>query len=160
MEPVSMLASSESISPNRLPVSITSNCFGARKTADGGSRASVDGELANVWCAGILRNPDEYLPNGEITFGAQPVCRDLAMDGYVAVINNKCYGKYYDPNDYYIECSGTNTLPNRLVQLNGAYAITGTIGGNYDYPETARDAKNLFEKMYNISRTQKSEYFN
>jgi hypothetical protein len=135
-------------------------CFGARKTIANGSQASVNGKYVNVWCSGVLSSADETLATGEIvTAGAQPLCRDIAPDGWIAVLNQKCYGKYYDPSNYYIECDGNNLLPSRLIQLNGAIAITGTGGGNYNYPTTTAAAKTLFDTMQATSATKNAKYF-
>jgi hypothetical protein len=120
----------------------------------------VGGTYVNVWCNGVLGSPDETLSTGEIvTSGAQPVCKDISSDGWVAVLNQKCYGKYYDPSNYYIECDGNNLLPSRLIELNGASPITGTGGGNYAYPTTTAAAKTLFDTMQASSAAQKAKYF-
>lgn len=136
------------------------DCFGARKTTANGSQASVGGSYVNVWCNGVLSSPDETLATGEITFGAQPTCTELAADGWVAVLNSKCYGKFYDPGQYYIECAGANLTPNRIIVLNGADAAIGTGSGNYNYPTDTSAAKTLFDKMQSNSATQKAKYFN
>lgn len=136
------------------------DCFGTRRTTANGSMASVNGKFVNVWCNGVLDYADETLPSGEITLGPQPICKDLAPNGFIAILNQKCYGKFYDPGTYYIECEGNNTLPNRLIVLNGADSITGTGSGNYDYPTDANAAKSIFDQMQSISTAQKSKYFN
>lgn len=118
------------------------DCFGVRKTSTDGSMASVNGQMVRVWCTGILSHVDETIENGEITFGTQPNCQKLARDGYVAVPNGKCYGKYYDPARYYIQCNGETPT---LIVLNGANYETG----NSSYPETQADADTLFTAMYN-----------
>lgn len=127
-------------------------CFGRRKTTNDGTMASVNGQYVNVWCNGILNNPTETLENGEITYGPQPTCSILAQDGYVGVENGRCYGKYFDPGKYIIEC-GSALLPKRLIVLNGA---------DYNAPtnvKTESDAERLFNTMYSNSKTQKSKYF-
>ncbi|MDR0726685.1 MAG: hypothetical protein LBF37_01325 [Rickettsiales bacterium] len=139
---------------------LNGDCFGSRKTTANGSMASVNGTYVNVWCNGILDSADEVLPTGEITFGTQPKCKDIAPNGWVAVLNQKCYGKYYDPSDYYIECEGNNVMPTRLIELNGAAAIIGTGSGSYDYPTDTNAAKSLFDKMQATSTAQKAQYFN
>lgn len=139
---------------------LNGDCFGARKTTANGSMASVNGTYVNVWCNGVLDNPDETLHTGEITFGTQPKCKDIAPNGFVAVLNQKCYGKFYDPASYYIECQGNNELPTRLIELNGADYITGTSSGSYNYPTDTAAAKALFDKMQSTSATKKAEYFN
>ncbi|MDL2295199.1 hypothetical protein LJC18_00045 [Lachnospiraceae bacterium OttesenSCG-928-E19] len=138
---------------------LVDDCFGSRKTAANGTMAAVDGKYVNVWCNGVLNNPDETLPNGEITYDTQPVCRDLAPDGFIAVVNQKCYGKFYDPSSYYIECSGSKVLPERIIQLNGANADIGTGLINPNYPTDTAAAKSLFDKMQSVSANQKKQYF-
>ncbi len=130
------------------------DCFGARKTAEGGAVASVNGKYVNVWCSGILNDPDEILENGEISYGAQPTCGELAESGYVAVENGRCYGKYYDISKYYIEC-GTALLPTRIVVLNGA-DYNAPMGGA---PTTMAAADAIFDSMYSTSQAQKAKYF-
>lgn len=130
-------------------------CFGARKTTANGTQVSINGKYVNVWCNGVLSNPDETVENGEIVTGAQPTCRDLAANGYVATKTEKCYGKYYSEDKYYIEC-GTGQMPTRLIVLNGATDI------NYSWnkgPTTEEEAQKLFSKMYSVSQTQKKKYF-
>ena len=118
------------------------DCFGRRKTSENGTVASVGGTLVKVWCPGILDNPDETLTNGEITYGTQPTCSQLAENGYVGVENGRCYGKYFDSAQYYIECG--NTLePTRLIVLNGA-DYTASMNGA---PADATAAEQLFDKM-------------
>ncbi len=135
---------------------LNGDCFGARKTTSNGTMASVNGEYVKVWCNGILDNADEFLPNGEITFGQQPTCSDLAEYGYVAVVNNRCYGKYYDPSEYYIECEGNSLTPSRIVLLNGAYDYnTGSDSSISD----KNSANKLFDKMESTSETQREKYF-
>jgi len=134
---------------------LNGDCFGARKTTANGTRASVNGTYVNVWCNGILDNPDEIVASGEITYGAQPTCARLASDGYVAVVNNRCYGKRFNDSEYFIECSGTDILPSRLIVLNGADYNTG--GANI--PTNARDADAIFDQMYQTSQTQYKKYF-
>jgi hypothetical protein len=138
---------------------LNGGCFGIRKTAANGSMASVGGKFVNVWCSGVLDNPSETLPTGEITSGAQPNCKDLAKNGWIGILNQKCYGKYYNPDNYYIECAGNAALPARLIVLNGANAVTGTVPGNYPYPTDVSKANDLFDKMQSVSASQKSQYF-
>lgn len=130
-------------------------CFGMRRTSANGTMASVNGRMVNVYCMGVLARPDEIVINGEITYDVNgPTCTELARDGYVATLNGKCYGKYYNPNQYYIEC-GTGLLPTQLIVLNGA-DIWGATGNGID--KAAADK--LFDKMYSKSQTQKQKYFN
>ncbi len=133
---------------------LNGDCFGMRKTSAGGTKVLIDGKYVNVWCAGVLRNVDETLEFGEITYGAQPTCQTLADDGFVAIAQNKCMGKSFDTAEYFIECDGGDgTLPNRLIVLNGADA---NASGGMD----SRDAANqLMEKMYQVSQTQHKKYF-
>ncbi len=134
---------------------LADGCFGARKTAANGTQASVNGRYVNVWCRGILDNPDEIVATGEITLGAQPTCANLAENGYAAVVNGRCYGKYYNPNEYYIEC-GTELQPNRLIVLNGADYTAGTSANT---PATMDAANERFKSMYNVSKQQHEKYF-
>lgn len=139
---------------------LNGDCFGSRKTTANGSLASVNGNYVNVWCSGILNSSDELLPNGEITFGAQPKCKDLSPNGWVAVLDKRCYGKFYDPTKYYIECEGVTELPKRLIVLNGAEAITGSGSApSSDYPTDVATAQALFDKMQSVSAEQKAKYF-
>ncbi len=133
---------------------LNGDCFGMRKTSAGGTKVLIDGKYVNVWCAGVLRNVDETLEFGEITYGTQPTCQTLADDGFVAIAQNKCMGKSFDTAEYFIECDGGDgTLPNRLIVLNGADANAS--GGM-----ASRDAANqLMEKMYQVSQTQHKKYF-
>ncbi len=134
---------------------LAGGCFGARKTSANGTLASVNGKYVNVWCRGILDDPDETVATGEISTGAQPTCATLAERGYVAVVNNRCYGKYYNPNEYYIEC-GSDLLPTRLIVLNGADYQAGPSANT---PATMDAAKTKFDSMYKVSREQHEKYF-
>ncbi len=134
---------------------LNGDCFGRRKTTAGGSQASIDGKFVNVWCSGILNNVDETVPNGEITRGTQPTCQDLADDGYIGVLNDRCYGKSMDLNKYYIDCSGGKLLPSQIIVLNGA---------NYDdsaaaTPMDARAAEAKFNTMYSNSKALHDQHF-
>lgn len=134
---------------------LNGDCFGVRKTTGDGAMASVNGEYVRVWCNGILDNADEYLENGEITYGAQPTCKKLAEYGYVATVNNKCYGKYYDMAKYYIECNDKDLLPVRIIVLNGAdYTNSST-----NAPADASAASKIFDSMESISESQRKIYF-
>lgn len=64
-------------------------------------------------------------------------------------------GKYYDENEYYIEC-GNALLPSRLIVLNGGYY--GIYNDNF--PAVQSDADDVFDVMYQNSQEQKSKYFN
>lgn len=134
---------------------LNGDCFGMRKTTANGTMASLNGNYIQVWCNGILRNPDENIASGEITYSAQPTCQELANNGYIAVLNNKCYGKYFDETNYLIECSGSNILPSRLVILNGANYTT-------KQPTTPVDqssANTIFDTMHQVSINQRAKYF-
>ena len=131
------------------------DCFGVRKTTENGAMAMINGEYTRVWCNGILDNPDEYMQNGEITYGAQPTCAQLAEYGYVAAINNNCYGKYYDAAQYYIECNGDDVMPSRLILLNGA---DYTMASGHA-PADERAADKLFDEMESKSESQRDIYF-
>ncbi len=129
----------------------TDNCYGARKSTNGGAMVSLNGEYVRVWCNGILSNPTEELPYGEITTGAQPTCAALAADGYAAVMNGKCYGKYYNPDLYAIDCNGEVPM---LILLNGANYNPSGRG------MTTADANSTFNSMVSTSAGQRGIYFN
>lgn len=134
---------------------LADDCFGARKTQNNGTQASVNGKFVNVYCRGILDNPDEIVANGEIMLTTQPTCQELADDGYAAVVNGKCYGKYYNPSEYYIEC-GTALIPTRLIVLNGAdYTAASS-----NTPTSQENADAKFKQMQAVSATQRAKYFN
>ena len=134
---------------------LADGCFGARKTSANGTLASVNGKYINVYCRGVLDNPDEIVATGEITTGVQPTCGALAENGYAAVINGRCYGKYYNPNEYYIEC-GSDLLPTRLIVLNGADYMAGASANT---PSTTDAAKAKFDSMHKVSQAQHEKYF-
>lgn len=142
----SAIAHGTNINPDYDTNVLNGDCFGVRKISTDGSMASVNGQMVRVWCSGILDNVDEIIENGEITYGTQPICRELADNGYVAISNGKCYGKYYDTTRYHIQCAGE--VPT-LIVLNGADYIQ-----DYDfsapgaYPKTQTDADALFNRMY------------
>lgn len=127
------------------------NCYGARKTRDGGTFAMVNGQYTRVWCNGVLSNPTGQLSNGEITTGAEPTCKQLANDGYAAVLNGKCYGKEYDLEKYAIECDGET--PN-LVILNGA-----DYNSNGRSSVTVSSVNAVFNTMAKSAATQRTKYF-
>lgn len=129
------------------------SCFGMRRTSADGTKVSVNGVMTNVYCAGVLDDPDEIVQNGEIEYDiGRPTCNELAANGYAAVLNGRCYGKYYDQSKYYIEC-GTGLVPSRLIVLNGADIYDNN--GGVD----KATADSLFNKMYSISQAQKQKYF-
>lgn len=135
------------------PNVLNGDCFGVRKTTSGGTMVLVNGKYVNVWCNGILDHVDENLPNGEITYGTQPTCDTLARDGYVAVVNNRCFGKYFDTEKYFIEC-GADITPSRLIILNGADA-----NGTSTAPVDQAAADRIFDTMYQRSQEQHKKYF-
>jgi hypothetical protein len=135
-------------------LSLDGECFGRRKTNNGGAMVSVNGKYVNVYCPGILNNPDEVIENGEIMHNKQPTCSDLAKNGYIAVENGDCYGKYYDSAKYFIEC-GTDLLPKRLIVLNGADYNAPA----YGTPATMDEARQKFDKMYTTSKNQHNKFF-
>ena len=136
-------------------LSTSGNCFGERKSSNNGSVILVDGEYVKVYCPGILANPDERTENGEYMTDKQPTCRTLADMGYVATENGKCYGKYYDISDYYIDC-GTDLIPTRIIVLNGADYTAPDLGA----PATQTAANRIFDTMHSVSKSQKKKYFN
>lgn len=131
-------------------------CFGMRRA--NGATVSVNGVMTPVFCPGILSNPDEYLEYGEVEYDVgHPTCAELAEYGYVASLNGKCYGKYYDTSKYYIECgTGVDLMPARLIVLNGADVESVANGA----PTDKSDTDNLFDKMFSTSQSQKKIYFN
>lgn len=137
---------------------LNGDCFGVRRTTSNGAMASVGDEYVPVWCNTVPLYADEIeqLPNGMIvTSGAQPTCAELALDGYVAIQVGKCYGKYYDPYKYYIQCGTGDLLPERIIVLNGAdYTMPSG-----DAPVDIDAANDIFDKMESVSQTQRSKYF-
>lgn len=128
------------------------NCYGARRSRNGGTMVSVNGNYVRVWCNGVLSNPDEQLTFGEITVGNQPTCSELAADGYAPILNGKCYGKYYNPNSYAITCDGETP---KLTILNGATDYNPNGNG-----VTESDATAIFKSMVSTSTNRRNIYFN
>lgn len=128
------------------------NCYGTRKTTDNGRMASVNGRYVKVWCNGVLVSPTETLSNGEITTGPEPTCKQLATDGFAAIANGGCYGKYYNPANYAIECDGENPT---LIVLNGA-----EYNPNGSNTVTASVANSRFSTMQTSAATQRAKHFN
>ena len=128
-------------------------CFGMRKTQNGGAKASVNGQFENVWCDGILDElhiPNEPLENGYIATDAQPTCEDLAEHGYVGEVSTEnCYGRYYDESEYHIQCNGNNAT---LIILNGADGVAGQDGIT-----TMSDAEARFAEMLTNARKQREK---
>lgn len=139
-------------------LSDSGDCFGRRKIHPNNSnQVMVNGNYVNVWCEGILNRPDETLANGDILYDEQQLtCGSLKQNGYVAATNGKCFGKYYDENDYHIECGNDDKVqPKRIVILNGAEYKKH----NYSGPITVADAEELFDEMLSVSKKQKNKYF-
>ena len=137
-------------------LSLNKDCWGIRKTRNSGTEAMVGSQYVKVYCAGVLNDADEVLKNGEIKIdGAQPMCSDLAPNGYVAILNGTCYGKYFNPAHYVIECDG-GELPNRIIALNGA---TNPIWYASAVPATMRAATDIFNMMRAASQAQKDKHF-
>lgn len=138
-------------------LSDSGDCFGRRIANKAGNEVKVNGEYVKVWCDGVLDRPDETLANGDILYDEkQLTCGSLKQNRYVAVENGKCFGKYYDENDYHIECGNDDKLqPKRIVILNGAEYKKH----NYSGPITVADAEELFDEMLSVSKKQKNKYF-
>ncbi|MCM1295082.1 MAG: hypothetical protein NC311_06025 [Muribaculaceae bacterium] len=137
---------------------LNGDCFGSRKTMANGTQAIVNGTNVNVWCPGILdSNNIEQVASGEIlTSGTQPTCQSLANDGYIAVVNNRCYGKYFSDSEYFIDCgANAKLIPERIIILNGADYTTRTSNA----PASQSDANAIFDSMYNVSQAQRAEKF-
>lgn len=134
------------------------DCFGKRhsKITKENVSVMVNGKFVNLYCHGILNKPDETLADGEIIYNhdEQPTCESLKTDGYIAVKNGKCVGKYIDESKYYIQC-GKGLQPERIVLLNGA-EITPKNTGDIT---TQKYADNVFNTMYSASKKQKTQYF-
>ena len=129
------------------------DCFGKRKSK--GTQVMVNGKFVNLYCHGVLDDvADETLTNGEIVYGDQPTCETLKANGYIAVENGKCVGKYLDESKYHIQC-GKGLQPERIVLLNGAEITKNT--GNIT---TQKDADKIFNTMYSASKDQKKQAFN
>lgn len=137
------------------------DCFGIRKTNKG--KASLNGEYVKIWCQGVLDdlgkpivNTEETIQCGQITYNPQPTCQELAKIGYIAVQNSCCYGKYYNPEKYLIECSGSE-LPSRIVILNDARDTYTTDTPHVPVDQTS--ATKLFLNMFSVSKEKHKEYF-
>lgn len=158
-EPVAMIRKDISnrtgIKPDFDTNVLNGDCFGARKVSSNGSQASVGGTFVNVWCSGILNTPDETVANGEITYGTQPTCKELKENGFVGVPNGRCYGKYYSPSEYYIECSGNAALPDRIIVLNGADYENASAAT----PNDMQSANALFDAMQRTAEANKKIYY-
>lgn len=143
-------------------IGIGGDCFGVRKTAANGSMAQVGGVFVKVWCSGVLDNPDDYVAGGELkTKVPLPTCKSLAQNGWVAVLKgSSCYGKNYSTSQYFIECSGTDELPNRIIAFNGASDYkTGYGTAPAGAVVSASDASAKFDLMQANAATQRAKYF-
>ena len=125
------------------------NCYGARKTSQNGALVLINGEYVRVWCNGLLSRPTETVANGEI--GPAPTCRELAEQNYVATLNGNCYGKYYDPARYSIDCDGETPV---IVVLNGAQYTP-----NVENYITTFMANQRFSAMQTSAAAQRSIHF-
>lgn len=130
------------------------DCFGRRKTNKSGNQVMVNGKYVNVYCNGVLNKSDETLANGEIVYDTQPTCETLKKNGFIAVENGKCFGKYYEESEQYIQC-GKDLKPEQIIVLNGATISTTTINA----PKTSTEAEKTFKEMQSVSKVQKKQYF-
>ncbi|MBO4625650.1 MAG: hypothetical protein J5679_00025 [Alphaproteobacteria bacterium] len=130
---------------------LNEDCFGVRKSRNGGAEVSVGGTFKKVWCDGVLgelgiNSADiTALENGEIV--TQDItCGALAAKGYIGKTptENKCYGKYYDEMEYRIECDASEPT---LFVLNGADPDSVSSDPTKQPPQTESDAEALFTKM-------------
>ena len=136
---------------------LNGDCFGTRKSKSNGAMVSVNGGYVKVWCNGAIEDVDEdnIVENGVLFAGNTPApeCSALAANGYVDVLNGKCYGKRYNTSEYAIQCNGDNAT---LIVLNGATPeedsnspyITDTQAADYfntlaDAAKDARAANNI-----------------
>lgn len=135
---------------------IDGDCFGRRKTSKNGSMAIVNGKPVKVYCTGILdsKNVSDEIEFGEIA-ATTPTCQNMADNGYIAVLSNDCYGKYFDMAEYKIEC-GNAELPNRIIVLNDA-DYTDRVDNRT--PQTQDAANDMFDTMYETSLAQQKQYF-
>lgn len=135
-------------------LSDSGDCFGRRRTNKSGNQVMVNGNYVNVYCSGVLNKSDETLANGEIVYGTQPTCDTLKKNGFVAVENGKCFGKYYDESEHYIQC-GKDLKPEQIIVLNGARLSTAPSNA----PKTSAEAEKIFKEMQSTSKIQKTQYF-
>ncbi len=134
------------------------DCFGVRITTQNGAFSFDDnGNSVRVWCPGVLSGGNiTETDNGEIIVsGAQPTCRELASEGYIATLNSDsgCHGKRMNPDEYYIQCNSRDLEPETLVVLNGAYDYS-TNGTEF----TINDANKIFDKMIQSSASRREKY--
>lgn len=117
--------------------------------------ASVGGQMVPVWCESVPVDATDYVANGVIA-ETQPTCTELADWGFIGIMENGCYGKTYDYDKYYIECTDDKIVPSRIIILNGAEYTTGKLS---DTPIDAQAANNIFDTMQSVSETQRTKYF-
>ncbi len=135
-------------------LNLNDNCFGVRKTSENGSMAMLGGKYVNVWCRGVLNTNDIIeMPTGEITTGRQPTCESLAANGFIAEINDRCWGKRYN-DDYRIEC-GNGLTAKRLVKLNGAEFDNRATNA----PADQAAANRIFDQMESVARVARADKF-
>lgn len=136
---------------------INGDCFGRRKTSKNGTMAIVNGKPVKVYCNGILdsENVSDEIEFGEIAT-TTPTCQSMAENGYIAVLADDCYGKYYDMGKYKIDCGDAGEMPNRIIVLNDA-DYTDRIDNRIPQTKDAADA--LFDTMYEASQAQQKQYF-
>ena len=137
---------------------LNGDCFGTRMAKEGGAQIKVDGNYVNVWCYGVLddlRSEDilisETFENGDITT-TQPSCGQLATHGYVNIPNGKCYGKYYNQDEYNIYCTNGNPT---LVILNGV-DVENIVDTDI---KTKSAAESRFRTMYENAQVLHKKYF-
>ncbi len=132
-------------------------CYGARKTSQNGAMVLVNGEYKRVWCMGVLGSDYDgddilRLTNGDVVKnGAEPTCSYLADMNYVATLDGNCYGKYYDPSRYSIDCDGQTPV---IVVLNGAQYTP-----NVDNYITPLIANTRFSAMQTSAAAQRAIHF-
>ena len=128
---------------------LNGDCFGVRKSKSNGAMVSVNGSYVKVWCDGAIEDVDEnnIVENGVFTT-AQVTCSDLA-EGYLDVLNGKCYGKRYNTSEYHIQCNDDNTANSVLIVLNGATDWDDNSSSNYI---TDTQATNYFTTLVNAAK--------
>ena len=143
-------------------------CFGIRRLRGGGTEARVDGQWVNVFCPGILDDPDvERVGVGEIIadLTAQPNCEDLSEFGFLGVLRSvsggQCFGMPgFPPGDFYLDC-GNALAPERIIVLNGADRFN--VRTNVDpvtspHPLSEEQAAIVFERMIANAEEQRRAF--
>ena len=149
-------------------------CFGVRRTQNNGTSAKVSGApggWVNVYCMEVPGNFDEELagagehfPYGQIVTAPakpQPNCESLKGDGFMGILNGRCYGRDgYPDSDYFLECDSSKPsrlLPTTIVILNGAdindikTSPWGATPPASSYPTTEQDADARFNAMIKMA---------